>query len=592
MSSSSIVELALLNYLQNVYSSNMKLPYNRLKPCGRVLFAAKGGKIHSFSLHDGSHISTWKHPDVERLVEAQAQSQPEAESNLSAVAATLTSAQEEDYEESDDNNGPPAKRQRLTDDLEPGQSKDDDNTVMDMDEPASGDESKETGPKSRRQKKRARRDRKTGPNLRHGYGKVPDQPIITQMAVTSTGSHLLATSGHDKTIWVFEHDGNGTLTQLSQRPMPKRPNAVLISVDNKTILCGDKFGDVYTLPLLASLDGSTENTLSSRSTPAPSANKAWKPEATNFTVHSQRNLKALEQQRLWAAKADQEAREGIHSDRPTFEHNLVIGHVSLLTAMCLAQSEGRRYIITADRDEHIRVSRYMPQTHVIEGFCLGHKHFVTGLAIPPARPDLLISGGGDDELFVWDWERGRLLGKFDLLGRAKRVAPRASKIAVSHVSSTTVQYDGKETPFVFAICEDVPYIFVLRIADDSSLVHVQTYLCPGTPLDLTHVYTEQGALSKLLVALDITGMVTTTPRIMSLVWRQGSFGVDILFEVEDSGLYADEADVSEDDVRALLYNVEDLRKQSLDSNGDERGAEEEQGMAPSVGTEADRPGHE
>lgn len=235
--------------------------------------------------------------------------------------------------------------------------------------------------------------------------------------------------------------------------MPKRPNAVLMSFDDKTIICADKFGDVYALPLLASLDGSADDTPSSRSTPAPPAHKHWKPEATNYTVHSQRNLKALNQQRLWAAKAEKEAQEGIHSDRPTFEHSLIIGHVSLLTAMCFAQKEGRRYIITADRDEHIRVSRYMPQTHVIEGFCLGHKHFVTGLAIPPTRPDLLVSGGGDNELFIWDWERSRLLGKFDLLQHVKHVTPEASKIAISHLSSATVQHDGNETPFLFAICE-------------------------------------------------------------------------------------------------------------------------------------------
>jgi tRNA (guanine-N(7)-)-methyltransferase subunit TRM82 len=47
--------------------------------------------------------------------------------------------------------------------------------------------------------------------------RVPDQPFITHLQVTSTGSHLVAISGHDKTIWVFEHNGQGSLKALSQR---------------------------------------------------------------------------------------------------------------------------------------------------------------------------------------------------------------------------------------------------------------------------------------------------------------------------------------------------------------------------------------
>ncbi|KAI1021750.1 hypothetical protein LB505_009040 [Fusarium chuoi] len=45
----------------------MKFPFNVVHVSGNVLFAARGGKIHSFSLEDGSHFSTWKHPDVDRV---------------------------------------------------------------------------------------------------------------------------------------------------------------------------------------------------------------------------------------------------------------------------------------------------------------------------------------------------------------------------------------------------------------------------------------------------------------------------------------------------------------------------------------------
>lgn len=56
------------------------------------------------------------------------------------------------------------------------------------------------------------------------------------------------------------------------------------------------------------------------------------------------------------------------------DESLLLGHVSLLTTFLLSPDE--KYIITADRDEHIRVSWY-PQAYTIEQFCLGHEKCVS-----------------------------------------------------------------------------------------------------------------------------------------------------------------------------------------------------------------------
>jgi tRNA (guanine-N(7)-)-methyltransferase subunit TRM82 len=48
---------------------------------------------------------------------------------------------------------------------------------------------------------------------------------------------------------------------------------------------------------------------------------------------------------------------------------LILGHASPLTTFLLTSDE--KYIVTADRDEHIRVSWY-PNGYNIEMYCLGH----------------------------------------------------------------------------------------------------------------------------------------------------------------------------------------------------------------------------
>lgn len=257
--------------------------------------------------------------------------------------------------------------------------------------------------------------------------------------------------------------------------MPKRPCAVVISPNNKTILSADKFGDVYSLPLIPS--PVVENPDSERSKPAPATQKVWKPEATDRTVHSQRNLESLRQQRLQAEKRKKEGKPQDQAEKPTFEHTHIIGHVSLLTDLCLAEKDGRRYILTADRDEHIRVSRFIPQAHVIEGFCMGHRNFVNSMAVSTARPEILFSGGGDDELYVWNWLEGKLLSKFDLAQVVRQSVADQAKIAISQVITATAKgSEGGNRTVVFVVVEG--YVFV-RLEFE-----IETDKHPGFPLSL------------------------------------------------------------------------------------------------------------
>ncbi len=201
--------------------------------------------------------------------------------------------------------------------------------------------------------------------------------------------------------------------------MPKRPSALAITPDDAIILCADKFGDVYSLPLLESpllVEANTNTTPTDIKGELPPAQaKAKPPAASSRTVHTKKNLEALRNQ-LEVTRVVAEKKS------LNFEHQLLLGHVSLLTDLAcvsLRQVQSfpggtRSYILTADRDEHIRVSRGIPQSHIIEGYCLGHTQFVSKIVIPYWRQRWLISGGGDDHLILWDWLEGAALHTVDL----------------------------------------------------------------------------------------------------------------------------------------------------------------------------------
>jgi tRNA (guanine-N(7)-)-methyltransferase subunit TRM82 len=258
--------------------------------------------------------------------------------------------------------------------------------------------------------------------------------------------------------------------------MPKRPSSIAITPDDKTIIVADKFGDVYAVPLIPTTKDLPPGTQYFSSPAAAALSKiqlTQRASGSNLTVHTginqrslQTRLQQLERKRQESLSADgSEISVSVKPDEeasvPNFEHTLLLGHVSMVTALTLASAPSaidsvvrRPYIITGDRDEHVRVSRGQPQTHVIESFCLGHDEFVSGLCVPATVHDgsVLISGGGDPELHAWDWKQGKLLGKADLLGPVKEYEPGAEQVALTRLIEVP-SHGSQGSVDIVAICE-------------------------------------------------------------------------------------------------------------------------------------------
>ncbi|XP_012277183.1 tRNA (guanine-N(7)-)-methyltransferase non-catalytic subunit WDR4 isoform X1 [Orussus abietinus] len=83
---------------------------------------------------------------------------------------------------------------------------------------------------------------------------------------------------------------------------------------------------------------------------------------------------------------------------------LLLGHLSMLLDILI--TEDKKFIITADRDEKIRVSMY-PNCYNIFSYCLGHTKFITNISELPHNKNILVSSGGDGCIIFWNYRLGK-----------------------------------------------------------------------------------------------------------------------------------------------------------------------------------------
>ncbi|TFK39886.1 WD40-repeat-containing domain protein [Crucibulum laeve] len=191
-------------------------------------------------------------------------------------------------------------------------------------------------------------------------GAVIESGPVRCAAVDKSNKYLITTA-EDKMLKLWEIGG---LKLLSERELPKKPTGLAFRADSQKLLTSDKFGDIFSYP---------------------------------FT---------------YVPLTVKQKRDALSSHENPSSGQLILGHASPLNAFLLTSDE--KYIVTADRDEHIRVSWY-PQGYNIEMYCLGHLKFVSAIHIPHLDPSMLISGGGDPVLKIWDWMAGDLKHEVNVL---------------------------------------------------------------------------------------------------------------------------------------------------------------------------------
>lgn len=172
----------------------MRIPYGCVTTHSGVVFAARGGQIQTFKLGGGPALATWNHPEAEREAAASVQSAGESAEKTGQPAGAENSTLEDE---------PPTKRQRV----EQG-------APEELTPEAGTATAQEDAGESTKGKKKGKKGYGTS---RGPFSRQPDYHLIIILEVSADGKHVAAVSGNDKTLWVFDHDGNGALRESSKR---------------------------------------------------------------------------------------------------------------------------------------------------------------------------------------------------------------------------------------------------------------------------------------------------------------------------------------------------------------------------------------
>lgn len=145
-----------------------------------------------------------------------------------------------------------------------------------------------------------------------------------------------------------------------------------------------------------------------------------------------------------------------------------MGHVSQVTDLVLTDD----YLITSDVDEHIRVSNF-PNAYDIHTYCLGHASFISRLCI---INDLLVSGGGDSYICLWDYKSGTKLDSKEINNDCGIIAMSSykNKLLIATEKSSILTFWNVEKTLNFANEVDLEHPILDATFDSKGNIWVST----------------------------------------------------------------------------------------------------------------------
>ncbi|KAK2839387.1 hypothetical protein Q5P01_013127 [Channa striata] len=167
---------------------------------------------------------------------------------------------------------------------------------------------------------------------------------------------------------------------------------------------------------------------------------------------------------------------------PQKESELKMGHLSMLLAVTMSPDD--RYIITADRDEKIRVS-HLRCPYKIQSFCLGHEEFVTALLIPSGRSHCLLSGSGDGTVKLWEYESGCRLQSWNIKELEEKQGTEADKEKKRTVCRIASSHNGNHIAVQCERLSTVQFFTLDQEKGEERLVPHSRITLPHCPLDVT-----------------------------------------------------------------------------------------------------------